>query len=54
VVELYFKVGNLQASHASPTSDGTKAARYPGSRRFIAPTELRIVSDCDAVHTCLD
>ncbi len=38
--EPYLKVGTLQASHTSPTSDGTKAARYTSIRKFIAPVSI--------------
>jgi hypothetical protein len=36
----YLKVGTLQASHTSATSDGTKAVRYPSIRKFIAPISI--------------
>ena len=40
--ELYLKVGTRQASHASATSDGTKAARYPSIKRFIVLSPSQI------------
>jgi len=40
--QLYLKVGTLQASHASATSDGTNAAKYPNIRRFIVVSPSQI------------
>jgi len=41
----YLKVGTLQASHTSATSDGTKAVRYPSIRKFIAPVSISEFGD---------